>query len=41
VKTVTNLAKLKVRGQLRIWGVVAVALSALNLTRHVKLSTHA
>jgi len=41
VKTVTNLAKLKVRGQLRIWGVVAVALSALNLTRHAKLSTHA
>lgn len=41
LKTVTGLAKLKVRGQLRIWGVVALALAALNLTRHAKLAAHA
>ena len=41
LKTVTGLAKLKVRGHVRVWGVVALALAALNLTRHAKLTAHA
>jgi transposase len=40
-KTITGIAKLKVRGQLRAWGVSAIALTAFNLTRHARLVTYA
>jgi transposase len=39
LKTITGIAKLKVRGHLRVWGVVALALAAFNLTRHAKLAS--
>jgi hypothetical protein len=41
LKTITGIAKLKVRGHLRAWGVVAIALAAFNLTRHAKLAARA
>jgi transposase len=41
VKTITGIARLKVRGHFRAWGVVALALAAYNLTRHAKLAAHA
>lgn len=37
VKVVAGIAKLKVRGFLRVFGVAAVALAAYNLTRHASL----
>ena len=40
-KTIAGVVKLKVRGQLRAWGVVALALAAYNLTRHARLVAHA
>lgn len=38
LEPITGIAKLKVRGHLRAWGVVALALAAFNLTRHAKLA---
>ncbi len=41
LKTVSGLAKLKVRGHVRVRGVAAIGLAALNLTRHAKLVANA
>jgi transposase len=38
IKVIGGMAKLKVRGTLRVFGVAAVALSAYNLRRHASLS---
>jgi len=37
LKVIAGMAKLKVRGTLRVFGAAAIALSAYNLTRHASL----
>ena len=39
VKTVAGLARVKVRGTIRVWGLALIALAAYNITHEARLAT--